>query len=134
MSDLTVADLMSTALITVGPKDSVNRADLEMKLAGIRHFPVVDGRQHLVGVVSDRDLLRGFGRTDVVSIASVMTTDVHTVSEETPAAEAVELLLEHKFGCLPVVGDDGRLVGLVTETDFLRVAHRALLNSADLGR
>lgn len=134
MSDLTVSDLMSTALITVGPKDSVNRADLEMKLAGIRHFPVVDARNHLVGIVSDRDLLRGFAESDVVSVGAVMTTDVQTVTEDTSAAEAVELLIEHKFGCLPVTGDDGQLVGLVTETDFLQVAHRALLDSEDLGR
>ncbi|HUH06092.1 MAG TPA: CBS domain-containing protein [Kofleriaceae bacterium] len=125
---------MSTALITVGPKDSVNRADLEMKLAGIRHFPVVDARNHLVGVVSDRDLLRGFAHGDVVSIDAVMTTDVQTVSEETSAAEAVELLLEHKFGCLPVTGDEGQLVGLVTETDFLQVAYRALMDRDELGK
>lgn len=134
MSDLTVSDLMSTALITVGPKDSVNRADLEMKLAGIRHFPVVDARNHLVGIVSDRDLLRGFAESDVVSVGAVMTTDIQTVTEDTSAAEAVELLIEHKFGCLPVTGDDGQLVGLVTETDFLQVAHRALLDSEELGR
>lgn len=134
MSDLTVSDLMSTALITVGPKDSVNRADLEMRLAGIRHFPVVDARNHLVGIVSDRDLLRGFANGDVVSIDAVMTTAVQTVTEETSAAEAVELLLEHKFGCLPVTGDDGQLVGLVTETDFLQVAYRALTDRDELGR
>lgn len=134
MSDLTVSDLMSTALITVGPKDSVNRADMEMKMAGIRHFPVVDGRNHLVGIVSDRDLLRGFANAEIVSIGAVMTTNIQTVTEETSAAEAVELMIDNKFGCLPVTGEDGQLVGLVTETDFLQVAHRALMDREDLGR
>ena len=135
MSELTVSDLMSTALLTVTPDETIGRADLEMKLAGIRHFPVVDKRNHLVGVLSDRDLLRAFGDADVtrVKVADVMTVNVETVTEETAAIDAVTTMIEHKFGCLPVVGEAGQLVGLVTETDFLLVAHRALAGE-DLGR
>jgi len=119
---------MSTALITVRPRDTVERADLDMRLANIRHFPVVDERNKLVGVLSDRDLLRAFGVADRkhVVIAEIMTTRPITVTEDVSAAEAVELMLEHKIGCLPVVSDDGHMVGLITETDFLEVAHRAL--------
>jgi CBS domain-containing protein len=133
MSALTVADLMSTALITVHPKDTIARADLEMKLAGIRHFPVVDDRNHLVGVVSNRDILRGLGGADEVAVKEVMSTEVQTASEETTAVDAVEMMMEHKIGCLPIVADDGHLVGMVTETDFLQVAHRAL-SGGDLAR
>jgi len=135
MKDLSVSDLMSTALMTVGPRDTVERADLDMKLAGIRHFPVVDERNHLIGVVSDRDLLRAFGSPEIkrVVIKDIMSKKVQTVSEETAAVDAVEAMLEHKIGCLPVVGDDGHLVGLVTETDFMLVAFRAL-NGEGLSR
>ncbi|HTM20400.1 MAG TPA: CBS domain-containing protein [Kofleriaceae bacterium] len=128
MRTLLVSDLMSTALLTVRPGDTIERAELDMKLAGIRHFPVVDGRGRLVGVVSDRDLLRAFGHVGAkqIKIADVMTTDVCTVTEYMPAANAAATMLERRFDCLPVVGDDGRLVGLISASDFLAVAERML--------
>lgn len=126
MQNVKVEDLMSTALLTVNPNDRIDAADLDMKLAGIRHFPVVDERNHLLGVVSDRDLLRALGSGGSVVINKVMTREVETVSAETDAADAVELMLERKIGCLPVTGEDGQLIGMITETDFLQVAQRAL--------
>jgi CBS domain-containing protein len=128
MRPVLVSDLMSTALLTVRPRDSVERAELDMRLAGIRHFPVVDERGRLVGIVSDRDLLRAFGQVDAkrVKIADVMTTDVVTVTDYVPAANAATLLLERKIDCLPVVGDEGQLLGLVSATDFLELARRML--------
>ncbi len=129
---LRVSDLMSTALVTVRPRDTIERADMDMRLAGIRHFPVIDDRNRLVGIISDRDLLRAFGVPDtrLIVIADLMTTKIRTITADALAEEAVELLIENKIGCLPVVGDDGQLVGLVTETDFLEVAQRALSGAA----
>ena len=125
---ITVSDLMTTALITMTEQDTVGHAELDMELASIRHIPVVDDRSHLVGILSNRDLARALGRggTATVRIGDIVTRRVHTVVETTMAHRAAAMLLEHKIGALPVVGDDGQLVGLVTETDFLRVAHRAL--------
>jgi CBS domain-containing protein len=126
---------MSTALITVTPGQTVELADLEMKLAGIHHILVVDERNHLVGIVSDRDLLRAFGLTDQkqITMRDVMTTDVRTVDQDASAKIAVQLMLDNDIGCLPVTGDEGQLAGLVTATDFLQVAARALSDES-LGR
>lgn len=126
---------MSTALITVTPDQAVEMADLEMKLAGIHHILVVDDRNHLVGVVSDRDLLRAFGLTDAKSVTmrDVMTTNVRTIGQDASAKDAIELMLDNDIGCLPVTGDEGQLSGLVTATDFLQVAMRAL-GDESLGR
>ena len=126
---------MSTALITVSPAHTVAKADFEMKLAGIHHIPVVDERNHLIGIVSDRDMLRAFGDSGakMVAIRDVMSTKVLTINQDEPATLAIELLLEHSIGCLPVLGDEGQLAGLVTATDFLEVALRAL-SSESLGR
>lgn len=119
---------MTTAVITFKPGETVGEADMEMRLSRIRHIPITDERNRLVGIVSNRDLLRALGKHKgaVVRIADVMTTAVHTIDQSAPAAAAVGMLLEHKIGCLPVTGDEGQLVGLVTETDFLHIAHRAL--------
>jgi CBS domain-containing protein len=132
-SQMTVDQLMSTALITVAAGENVSSADFDMKLARIRHVLVVDQRGHLVGLVSDRDLLRAMNRKGdrPIRIADVMTPDPVTVQTGDPAHEALELLLERKIGCLPVEGDDGQLVGILTATDFLELAHRYLVHDEE---
>jgi acetoin utilization protein AcuB len=102
-----------------------------MKLAGCRQLPVVDEQGQLIGIVTDRDVRlamnspmdlpeRGQEADLVVSetTASCMTPDPITVSSDTPAYRAAEVLCTYKFGALPVVDDD-ELVGIITVTDFL---------------
>ncbi len=123
---LRVSDLMTTAVITVHPNEPVAEAREDMRTGAFRHLPVVDAHARLIGIVSDRDLLRGAanGKT---TIAEVMTRSPVTVGPDRPAHIAAELMLQNKFGALPVIEDDGRLVGVITETDFMRVARSALL-------
>jgi CBS domain-containing protein len=129
LDELTVGDLMSTALITATPDETIDDASFDMRLASVRHVPVVDERQHVIGIVSDRDFLRAMSKRGKhkITVRSVMTRAVQTIPEDAPASEAAAMLLGNKFGCVPVEGDDGRLVGIITETDFLRIAHHALL-------
>jgi CBS domain-containing protein len=121
IQDLTVADLMSTALVTATPDETVGAADIDMKIANIHHLPVIDRRNQLCGIVSDRDLLVALTRSKTVRIRDVMTKKVLTVSETAPAWEAAEIMVESRIHALPVEGEDGQLVGVVTESDFLRV-------------
>lgn len=125
---LTVEQIMSTALIVARPDEAVDEADFDMRLAGIHHIPVVDSRNHLVGLVAQRDLLLAFARNGKkpVRIRDIMITRVATVAPDAPAHHAVQVLLDRKIGCLPVVAEDGQLVGLVTATDFLNLAHEVL--------
>lgn len=125
---LSVRDLMTTALVTLKPGDTLDAADVEMKFAAIRHIPIVDERFRLVGMVSNRDILRALGQSKntKVVISEIMSKRLHTMSEDAPAHEASELILRHKIGAVPVLGDKGQLVGLVTETDFVRYAHEKL--------
>ncbi len=129
---LTVGDMMTTALITMRGSEKLNRADVDMKLANIRHIPVVDDKGRCIGMLSNRDVLGAAGETPTsqIKISDIMTTRLFTVREDTPAHEAAETMLEHKIGALPVLGESGQLIGLVTETDFLIVAHRALKEEA----
>jgi CBS domain-containing protein len=127
--DFTVEDMMSTALVTARPNDTVADVDFEMRLAGIRHIPIVDHRNRLIGIVSDRDILRALARAKggSVSMRTVMTTGVVTVKTTTPADEAADEMLANKIGGLPVLDDDDQLVGVVTESDFVRLARDFLL-------
>jgi CBS domain-containing protein len=125
MHPLTVGDMMTTQVRTLREDESINEADWDMVIGGFRHIPVVDRERRLVGLVSDRDVRYriNHGR----SVASTMTREVHTVLASTPAIEAIEYLLMAKQSALPVVDEGRTLVGIVTTTDFLELARRALV-------
>ena len=111
-------------VLTVGADDHVARARELMTSADVRHLPVVDAERRVVGVLSNRDLLLAMfadGRVDVV-----MSRKVHSVKAGCLAEEAVSLMLNEKIGAVVVLDDDGKLVGIVTETDFLVAAQHAL--------
>jgi len=130
-----VADLMTTEVATLGANDSLAIADDVMRLGRIRHLPVVDDDGSVIGIVSQRDLFRGalaralgYGEhaqsrvIGMLLVKEVMTSDVLCVSPETPLAEAAQLMLDRKVGALVVTEASGRLVGILTEADFVRLA------------
>ncbi len=129
MSKPVIRSIMTTDLVTVESDHSFNLADGVMRVEGIRHLPVVeDGR--LIGLVTHRDIARAQASflsrptgTNIaheldIPVGNVMQTRIRTVTPDTPVVEAARLLSEHKFGCLPVV-EEGRLVGIVTDLDFI---------------
>ncbi len=124
---LKVSDLMSTALITVRASELVSDAHAEMESGAVRHLPVIDDHGRLVGVLSDRDLLRAAHERRAPRVAEIMSPDVVKVGPDTPAHEAAALMLELTIGSVAVVDDHGALIGIVTATDFLDLARRALL-------
>jgi CBS domain-containing protein len=135
---LTVGDLMTRDVVTLDETDDLFRVDDLLKLHHIRHLPVVrDGR--LVGMVSHRDLLRALSRQlaaaghEPISVTRLMSRDVEMVRPDLPVREAIYKLLDHRFGCLPVVDRERRLVGIITEADFMRMAAR-LLTAAEARR
>jgi len=130
-----VREWMTPEVATVRRNDKLAIADDVMRLGRIRHTPVLDDHSDdLVGIVSQRDLFRGalagalgYGQhaqqkmMSMLVIKDIMATDPVTTTPDTPLAEAARVMLERKIGCLPVV-EDGRLVGILTESDFLRFA------------
>ena len=125
----TVGQLMTTELMTVHEEDLVDLAASLMDWEQVRHIPVEDGRGRLVGMLTHRDLLRlvakGFNTHDEasVSVGEIMRREVVTVPPSTPTWEAIQIMRREKVSCLPVV-DAQRLVGIVTERDFLELAAR----------
>jgi CBS domain-containing protein len=124
---LTVSSIMSReSLVTLQEGESLEDAGQYLRLAHVRHLPVVH-KGNLVGLLTQRDWLRalmGHSPADAwkIFVRDVMTRDVQTVTPDTPMQEAVALMLDNKFGCLPVVDPKRRLLGIVTETDLLRFA------------
>lgn len=129
-----VGDLMTQEVVTLGSNEKFVIADELMRLGRIRHLPIIDEQGLLVGIVSQRDLfLNGLMRAlgegagakrkalDAILVKEAMRTDVVTVSPDTPVADAARLMLEKKIGCL-VVTSGKRILGILTESDFLRLA------------
>jgi len=120
---LRVEDLMSTALVCVRDADTLDRAKREMRSAGIHHLPVVDAHRNLVGVLSTTDLAKySTGRWSHRRVGTCMTRAPVAVRPETSMTQARGLMLENGFRSLPVVGSDGHLIGILTETDLLRAS------------
>jgi CBS domain-containing protein len=132
-----VRDLMSTQVATVRRNDKLLIADDLMRLGRIRHTPVLaDGSGEVVGILSQRDLFRGalarclgYGEhaqqkmLGLLLVKDVMSNDPVTIAPDRELAEAARVMCERKIGCLPVV-ENHELVGILTESDFVRLAMR----------
>jgi len=136
MEKLRVRDVMTAEATTLQRNDKLTLADDVMRLGRIRHLPVLDENGQLAGILTQRDLFRGalakalgYGERaqrqlmDTLVVKEVMTSEVITTTPDTPLAEAAQVLIERKIGCLPVV-EAGRLVGIITEADFVALAAR----------
>jgi len=131
-----VRDLMSPDVVTLGRNDMLVAAEDLMRLGRIRHLPVLDEEGRLVGVVSQRDLFHsglmkalGYGShaqqhaLATVAVKEAMNSQVITTTPETPVVDAARTMLEHKIGCLVVV-ENQRVVGILAESDFVKLATR----------
>jgi CBS domain-containing protein len=123
-----VEQFMRTELFTVSKDETVGLVASLMDWQRIRHVPVEDENHRLVGLVSYRSLLRFFARQSVTEkkglsepVAAVMTESPITVTPETSTIDAIHLMRDKQIGCLPVV-QNNRLVGLITERNFLSIA------------
>jgi len=128
-----VRDLMTPGVFAVGVEDDLETVTNLMDDRNIRHAPVVDSAGNLVGLVTQRDLLRtglgGRGQLPPeaerqarlhVNVGEIMIPDVVTARPDQDIRDAARIMLDNKFGCLPVV-ENQRLVGIVTESDFVRL-------------
>jgi CBS domain-containing protein len=125
---------MSTEVSTLDVNDKLVIADDVMRLGRIRHMPVLEPDGSIAGIVSQRDLFRGalarnlgYGEhaqqklLGILFVKDVMSNRPATIGPDEPLSEAARRLCERKIGCLLVVEDD-KLVGILTEGDFVRLA------------
>jgi CBS domain-containing membrane protein len=139
MLPVLVRDVMTTQVVTFFPEQTLPLAEDVMRIHKFRHLPVIDSDRRLLGLITDRDLLRAQisaltglteeqrrARQEDVRIEQLMTRDVWTVPLDMPAVTAARTLLDHRFSCLPVVDSNQILQGIVTERDFLKFALKSL--------
>ncbi len=138
LEPLPVSEWMRQPVVTVRSDAVVGDAARLMRTRKVRHLPVTDARERLVGIVTDRDLrqvifdpamrerLRGRAAAlERLAVEQVMTWGVITVRPSTDLREAARLMHERKIGALPVV-DGERVVGILTESDVLHALEQTL--------
>jgi CBS domain-containing membrane protein len=140
---LKVKDIMTDEVFVLHATQTLELVRSLMRIKHVRHVPIVEPDNTFVGLMTHRDLLAQtishLAEVDDeeqeyldrnIHIVNIMKTDVVTVDPEMDLCGAISMLLKHKYGCLPVVSD-GKLVGIVTEADFLKLTLTLLKKSAD---
>jgi CBS domain-containing protein len=140
---ITVDEFMTTEPCTLRETDTINDARQIMTEKHIRHIPITDSENHVLGLVTQRDVLAATEpvlslstRSDAVAaqpdirLSEIMIRNVSVIHQSVSLRRAALHLQAHKYGCLPVVSDD-RLVGIVTDSDFISIAIN-LLEQAEL--
>ncbi len=126
-----VEQYMTTSLTTVNQDELVELVAYLMHVRQIRHVLIEDNEQRLVGIVSYRSILRlmAEGRTQAeaesIPVSEIMERKPVTASPDTTTLEAINRMRSNRVSALPVV-QDGQLVGLVSETDFMPMAYHLL--------
>jgi CBS domain-containing protein len=112
----TVAEVMNANVLTVDPAASIGEAAEKMIDAGVGAVVVMEDIARIVGIVTERDLMRAAAQRARAAEARVrqwMTESVVTIEPETPIEEAAKMMFERNFRHLPVC-KDGRLLGIVS--------------------
>jgi CBS domain-containing protein len=129
-----VSQLMDTNIVTVGPDDPIELVSELMDWTRVKYLPVENDRGELVGLVSDRGVLRhlteaaqspGEDGAFKVPVSDIMRTQLVTVTPHTPTREAIELMRRHRVGALPVV-QGPHVVAMLTQDELVTLASRAI--------
>jgi len=129
---LSVAEIMTREPYTLGPDDTLATARQLLAEHHIRHIPIVSADGGLLGLVSQRDVLAagdtsvlnregGGSRENYVALSSIMSSPVQSVDESASLRGTALHLQKHKVGCMPVLRK-GKLVGIITDSDFVAIA------------
>lgn len=140
---ITIDEFMTTDPCTLRDTDTINEARQIMTEKHIRHIPIIDGENHVLGLVTQRDVLAATGPVLLpsdksgsvdanadIKLSEIMIRNVRVVHQSDSLRQAAVYLQAHKYGCLPVVSDDC-LVGIITDSDFIAIAIN-LLEQAEL--
>ncbi len=134
---MTVSKLMTRPVVTVAPEDSLEDVQDIFRRTRFHHLLVTDGGR-LVGIVSDRDLLKALSpnldtpaetlrdrQTLEKRVHQVMSSRLYMVTEKHRISDAVQLIMDHGISCVPVVDDHDHPLGILTWRDVLRELLRA---------
>jgi CBS domain-containing protein len=135
LGGMLVSQVMTVAPTCIPPETTALELIRLFHTKGFRHLLVIDGADRLIGVISDRDVIRCLGPDQApdrstlgqITAAEIMSTDLVTVSADAGLEKAVQMMIEQGISCLPVLAEES-LVGILTNTD-LHVVLQVLLQT-----
>lgn len=133
---VTAEQIMNSPVVTLGPDASFEQAAALIKKSRLRHVPIVENDSTLIGIISDRDLLRYALSVDAAArkhlstlkVREIMVSDVISAAAQTEIREIARVMFEERIGAMPITNEASVLVGILTRSDILR----ALLAKAPL--
>ncbi|MCW8876521.1 MAG: CBS domain-containing protein [Kangiellaceae bacterium] len=129
---LKVSDFMTDKVQTAHSEDGIRETFFRMRELAIRHMPVVDDSNKLVGIISDRDLRRPewvdeapdlshmYQLDDDIQVRDLMSKNVIVAHTYESIAKSAKVILKHRYGALPVLNKVGDLVGILSSFDLLK--------------
>ncbi len=132
IGNITVEEFMETDIFTVQQDDIIELVADIMNWKDLRYVPVEDDEGLLTGLVSSTNLLQQFTRKPIsdnygeILVRDVMINNPITVSPKSSFVETMNLIKKHNIGCLPVIRENGELVGMITEMTFFKMSKRLL--------
>ncbi|MFZ5802892.1 MAG: HPP family protein [Candidatus Omnitrophota bacterium] len=137
LKDVPIREIMASPAVTIHVQDPFHIVEQKFRMKGIRHLPVLDDHGKVVGLVTQRDLYRTVSphktesgadydeeTLDEFILEYVMKKEPLVLRPDDKISDAIEIMARRKFGCIPIVDDAGRSVGILTETDILKWIHR----------
>ncbi|KAF7772052.1 hypothetical protein PCIT_a2045 [Pseudoalteromonas citrea] len=131
----TVADLMTPTPFSITQNQTLRDAHDLMRTESIRHIPVVDHQGALCGMLTQKvmvaevmRILATYGPSALerkekhTAISEIMATDFTTITPEQSLSDVAQFFVDNRHGCMPVVNDDNTLLGILTSSDFVRLA------------
>lgn len=140
LNETPIREFMILPPIVLRYNESFSRVEEILRLRGIKHLPILDENGRLGGLITLSDLYRTCSprrttegeyfydksQLDGFILKNVMTRDPYTLKADNTLKDALEMMTRGGFGCLPIVDEDRRIVGIVTQTDIIRVVSTAL--------
>jgi len=129
---LKVSNFMSSKVIHASPDDGIRMTFFRMRENEVRHMPVLDEERSLVGIISDRDLRRPewideapdlshiYNLDDNMLVRDLMSSNVMVAHTYDTILKATKVLIEHRFGALPVLNKENEVVGILSAVDLLK--------------
>ncbi|PIQ85792.1 MAG: hypothetical protein COV74_07170 [Candidatus Omnitrophica bacterium CG11_big_fil_rev_8_21_14_0_20_45_26] len=140
LRDTHIREIMNKKVITLHIDEAFSHVEEKMRQNCIRHLPVVDDENKLLGIITIWDFYRAYTphktetgdyydqeAMDRIILKHHMTPDPHTLRPDDKVAEAVQIMAEDKYSCIPIVDSENKLVGIVTQIDILRFVSSKLL-------
>ena len=140
MKNIPLGEIMTSPVVTLKLEEPFSHVEEKLRIKGIRHLPVVDQANKVIGLITQRDLYRTLsprknleGETfydpaslDNFLIKYAMTPNPATLHPEDSVSKAVSLMAVSRYGCIPIVDEEKRILGIVTEIDILKLLDREL--------